>query len=373
MGVTLLQITELYRGSKVKSVTKFLKINQLRGYGNGSKYKKHDIDRIAHAMIYEHILIEESVQNKIGYSSDYVRLGENATKIEQGQQKFFVDFPKSVLSTNSNTNTMPTTKEATKSTTKKLRKPASGEMLDTSISTSKKTLMIALPITHSTSHSTISKVMPTSTKDTNNKKSRYFPNKQSASIAADTSICSNCSDGNDSDEESLLLSVSSRKRSSSDRPLLPSKETRELEHRIKTLVINWAEEERMIGKSTYYWNIISNAAMKSIAWQVPTTIDDLKDVDGLGENVLNEYGARIVRVVAAYVAEKKLTIDTSKRRPAKKQNRDCSSSSQSDHDITKPLSSSSSTVVDIVEVIDHDDDIQDEFDNGIDFASIDVP
>jgi ribonuclease D len=72
---------------------------------------------------------------------------------------------------------------------------------------------------------------------------------------------------------------------------------------IKKLVTNWAEEERMMGKSVFYWNILSNDAMKSIASQTPTSIEELKAIGSLGENIVKEYGDRIVivKVVHTFV------------------------------------------------------------------------
>jgi superfamily II DNA helicase RecQ len=96
-AVTLLQLTELFRGSKAKSVTKYSDVSRLKGYGAASQYslrKKQDIDRIARAMVFERIIMESSEQNKQGYSSDYVQPGENAISIRNGQKRFHVDFPK---------------------------------------------------------------------------------------------------------------------------------------------------------------------------------------------------------------------------------------------------------------------------------------
>ena len=43
-GVTMLQLSELYRGSKSKSIRKNYQINRIEGFGAGSKFKKYDID-----------------------------------------------------------------------------------------------------------------------------------------------------------------------------------------------------------------------------------------------------------------------------------------------------------------------------------------
>ena len=99
--------------------------------------------------------------------------------------------------------------------------------------------------------------------------------------------------------------------------MLPSAETQKLCELVKKLVTNWAEEERALGKNCFYWNIMSNPSMKKIAEQVPTTIDDLKAMSILGENIVKEYGDRIVKIVLNFVASNKLDSYLS-RRPAKR-------------------------------------------------------
>ena len=93
-GVTMLQVADLYKGSKGQSATKFLNTARLSGYGAGSKLKKGDIDRITHAMVFGRLLVEESIANGGGFSSDYVSLAENAAAVQNGQRRFFVEFPK---------------------------------------------------------------------------------------------------------------------------------------------------------------------------------------------------------------------------------------------------------------------------------------
>lgn len=43
-GVTLVQVSELYRGAKTKSLIGNLDTGRIKGYGAGSKFKKYDID-----------------------------------------------------------------------------------------------------------------------------------------------------------------------------------------------------------------------------------------------------------------------------------------------------------------------------------------
>lgn len=96
-GVTMLQLSELYRGSKNKTITKNYQINGIKGFGAGSKYKKQDVERITHAMIFERILVENSVENKGGFTSDYVSLGENSSALLRGSRLFFVEFPQKII------------------------------------------------------------------------------------------------------------------------------------------------------------------------------------------------------------------------------------------------------------------------------------
>lgn len=91
-GVTLLTLSELWRGTKAKSHTKFLNTDTLTGYGNGSKYSKHEVDTIAHAMVFENIVEEISEETGAGFAADYVRPGQKAHALLSGQHQFFVRF-----------------------------------------------------------------------------------------------------------------------------------------------------------------------------------------------------------------------------------------------------------------------------------------
>ena len=123
-GVTILQLSELYRGSKTKAITKSYQVNRIKGFGAGSKFKKQDIDRIMHAMIFERILVENSVENKGGFSSDYVGLAENASSVQRGSRQFFVEFPqKKVAAKKAKPPEKPKKKEPAKKKSPKSRKP----------------------------------------------------------------------------------------------------------------------------------------------------------------------------------------------------------------------------------------------------------
>lgn len=96
-GVTLAQLTELYRGSKSQAHTKFIKLQNLSDYGAGSSLNKNELDRIMHTMVFEEVLVEISEANGGGFNSDYVHPGANAHLILNGAKQFFVDFPQTVV------------------------------------------------------------------------------------------------------------------------------------------------------------------------------------------------------------------------------------------------------------------------------------
>jgi len=91
-GVTLLALSELWRGTKAKSHTKFLNIDGLTGYGNGSKYSKQDIDTITHAMVFETVLEEIAEATVSGFAADYIRPGPKSQALLAGSYQFFVRF-----------------------------------------------------------------------------------------------------------------------------------------------------------------------------------------------------------------------------------------------------------------------------------------
>ena len=72
-GATLGQVSELWRGSKSKTVTKFLNTDKIAGYGKGSGYKKADLDRILHAMVFEGVIQEISEETGSGFNADYLQ------------------------------------------------------------------------------------------------------------------------------------------------------------------------------------------------------------------------------------------------------------------------------------------------------------
>mmetsp|Transcript_7238 Transcript_7238/g.17013 ORF Transcript_7238/g.17013 Transcript_7238/m.17013 type:complete len:332 (-) Transcript_7238:424-1419(-) len=92
-NVTMNQVAELYRGAKNKTVMEGFVTGRIQGYGSGSSIKKHELDRIMHAMIFERLFVEESSETGAGFLADYLELGENAQAVLQGGRKFFVELP----------------------------------------------------------------------------------------------------------------------------------------------------------------------------------------------------------------------------------------------------------------------------------------
>jgi superfamily II DNA helicase RecQ len=206
-GVTLLQLSELFRGSKSKQATKFLDVSKLRGFGAGKKYQKRDIDRITHAMVYEKILTESSVQNAGGFHSDYVSAGLHAPAVQNRQRKFIVEFPNSVRN-EAPASTKKQAKEVETTTTKK--------------STAKKT--------------------PKKQAKKTATKSRQFK-----SIAQVESLLASDSDSGDDDSDTRTTGS----KSLTTPTLLPHDKNRKLVDRINDLVGNWATEEQQAGNKVF--------------------------------------------------------------------------------------------------------------------------
>ena len=332
--LTLNQLTELFRGSKSQSAVKFLDTSKLRGYGAGSQYKRNDVDRITHAMVFERIILEEGAENSGGFNSDYVRLAENAKSIETGQRQFFVNFPK------------PKSVEKIAAEAEKENKKTSAKKksnAEKSKSTSKSPEVAA-------------------SRASARKKVAIGLNAISARNEADT-VCIDDTSSDDSDDEVIEL-LSSRSRRSSvgikANSILPYEATQGLISRIKTLATNWAEEERMCGNNMFYWNILSNDVMKTIAAEVPMTLSALTAIGCLGENILKVYGERIVKIVSSYVTQEGLeqyVKDRDETQPPKKKSR----------------VDSSTTATKVVNVKDDDNDDDSEFEVDIDLSKIESP
>ena len=100
--------------------------------------------------------------------------------------------------------------------------------------------------------------------------------------------------------------------------VLPKMKTELLLARIKKLVNMWADEEQMNGNNVFYWNILSNPKMMNIANEVPTTIEELADFE-LPQNVIKQYGERLVKNFNAFIKQENLQKYIDARPQKKKQ------------------------------------------------------
>lgn len=314
-GVSMSQVSELYRGSKAKSVIKFLHVDKLNGYGAGKKYKKADIDRIMHALIFEGVLQEISQENASGFQSDYLQEGPRAQMLRNGQYRFFVEFPSSAskkksLSSNdenasSNTDTKPLSKTITNTKTKSDKKQKGLQL---------KPEKVSIPMVE---------------------------------------IVDDSDDDEFTQDAGMKRKAGVTKSSSpAEKSILPQNYTEVLVKRIKKLVSMWADEEVMNGNKVFYWNIMNNKAMGTIASQVPLTIQELNDLGVIGENVVKEYGDRLIKNLNAFIEQNNLQQYTmNKRRKIQVE--------------SKPTAVPPQNIPSIQ--LDDDD-----FD-GIDFSSIEIP
>jgi hypothetical protein len=220
-GVTLFQLSELYRGSKAKQVTNNFTTNGLRGYGAGSKYKKQEIERITHAMIFHKILVEESQENNGGFMSDYVRFGEEASTYQNGSKRFFVDFPNRTVAK----------KPAKKSPKKAGKSKSTGE--------TKKNESV--------------KKAPGKTKkvDSNDSGGLQF---------AEIDLL------DDSDDDSVFQPEDSDSNQYEQNAVLPPEHTKALVGQLKSLVIKWADEEQSYGNDVFckYIPVLSRVSFPGV-------------------------------------------------------------------------------------------------------------
>ena len=56
-----------------------------------------------------------------------------------------------------------------------------------------------------------------------------------------------------------------------------------------------------MGANVFCWNVMSDPSMRAIAEQVPMSMQDLKAMGTLGENIIKECCARVVKLVAMCV------------------------------------------------------------------------
>ena len=112
---------------------------------------------------------------------------------------------------------------------------------------------------------------------------------------------------------------------------------------------------------------MNGETMTTLASQAPMTVEELHFIGGLGENVIKEYGERLVKNIKAFVQFENLHEYIAKRpkkRPRVEESTGKTKSVSSElkkHAVPKPAS--------IIELNEDDD----EFDVGIDFNAIEIP
>ena len=111
------------------------------------------------------------------------------------------------------------------------------------------------------------------------------------------------------------------------------------------------------------WNIMNNSAMTTIAAQVPTSMEELSDLGILGENVINDYGERLVRNISSFVQQEKLE-KYLERRAAKRPKVAGGTSAAAASSSTAGIAGKAPKGV---------GKENEDFDAGIDFSAIDLP
>jgi len=323
-GATLAQVSELYRGSKAQTTIKFIDVKRIPGYGLGQKYNKTDLDRIMHAIVFEGILQEISQENGSGFTSDFLQHGPKSDMLRNHQFQFHVDFPSSSSKTK-------------KSTSKKAKEDSAS----------------------STSKSKNSKKVSTRKKAA--KTPKTFEVKNGKFQVPHVEII----DESDEEEEFIGDSnriVGSKAKSSDEKSILPKNHTETLVQRIKKLVGYWADEEIMNGNKVFYWNIMNNKAMGTIASQVPTSVEELNDLGVLGENVVKEYGERLIKNINTFIDQNKLQKYMQGKENKRRKVEETSASKNAQPSTFPAVAKKTSPIT-----------IDDDFEIDIDFGSIDLP
>lgn len=369
-GITLLQLGELYRGATSQSATKGLsEVNKIPGFNEGSKFKKFEIDRILHAMIFDHALQETGQDTKGGFSVDYVNLGDNAQAILQGRRTLMVEFPQPKRAARSKS---PNKKKAAP---KKTKAKKTTTKVSASKSTTQKKKASAATGTAST---------------------RFDGGLQFTEMATADS-----SDDSSSDDESTLGGKGSGG-GKSPKPL-PSDHSAMIVKQIKQLTSSWASEEQLMGNKTFCkyspadiicfvfsdiltcrlfrfytidWHILNDATIKSIAAYAPTTKEELASLGLMGEEKIKVYGDRLIRLINHFIDIHGLS-DYVGNRPGKRKADDSSegASNKLKAVVVQPVSSAvragkPKARKAIIEISDDDSEFGGD---DIDFAAMDIP
>jgi hypothetical protein len=120
------------------------------------------------------------------------------------------------------------------------------------------------------------------------------------------------------------------------------------------------------------WNIMSNSAMTQLAAQVPTSMEELSDLGILGENVVNDYGERLVRNISSFVQQNNLEKYLERRAAKRPKVAGVTRSTTSVGAAASSTSSSGAATTSGLATKGIGKENED-FDAGIDFAAIDLP
>ena len=97
-------------------------------------------------------------------------------------------------------------------------------------------------------------------------------------------------------------------------------------------------------------------SIKKIAWTVPTTNEELTGLGVLGENIIKEYGERLLRAINNFGEKEELVQHVSRKQPAKKVKVDANGAKSN----SRPKANQHAESFD-------------EFDTDVDFSAIDIP
>ncbi|KAI8841945.1 hypothetical protein BJ741DRAFT_575006 [Chytriomyces cf. hyalinus JEL632] len=92
-NITLIMLMDVYKGSKTAKI-KNEELDTLELYGSGSQYSRTDIERIFREMVVHDYIREESIWNKGGYASSYVKMGRKGMDVVNGRKMVVFNFPK---------------------------------------------------------------------------------------------------------------------------------------------------------------------------------------------------------------------------------------------------------------------------------------
>ncbi|GMH94580.1 hypothetical protein TrVE_jg13575 [Triparma verrucosa] len=87
-SVSLIQLADLYRGLKSSTKKVIFNPEQIQSLGVGKRFKKPEVEAILHNLVAQHILVEKSSKNKMGFFNTKVFLGDAAPSIEHNRAKF---------------------------------------------------------------------------------------------------------------------------------------------------------------------------------------------------------------------------------------------------------------------------------------------